>query len=98
MRFESGEPDKIFGEIENANRLTHVENESLATIFHRCGLEDEIDRLGDGHEEAIHVGMRDGDRPAIRNLPFEDGNDTAATAEYISKTDDGEGAFVAVCS
>src|SRR6185503_18729757 len=96
MRFESGEPDKVFGKIEDADGLTHVEHESLTSVFHGCSLQNKIDRFRNGHEKTIHVGMRDSDRPAVRNLPFEDGDNAAATAEHISKADDGKCAFVAV--
>src|SRR5688572_16937348 len=98
MRLETGEPYKVLGEIKNADRLTHVEHKSLATIFHRGRLQNKIDRFRNGHEEAIHIGMRNGNRPAIRDLRFEDRNDTAATAKHVPKADDSEGALLTVRS
>ena len=94
MRLKAGEPDEVFGEIKNADGLTHVEHESLATIFHGGSLQNKIDRFRDGHEEAIHIRMRNGNRPTIRDLRFEDRDDTAATAKHIPKADNGEGALV----
>src|SRR5262245_831473 len=38
--------------------------------------------------------MCDGNWTAIRNLPFEDRDDTATTTKHISKTDNSEGTFV----
>src|SRR5688500_8203858 len=97
MRLETGEPYKVLGEIKNADRLTHVEHKSLATIFHRGRLQNKIDRFRNGHAEAIHSRMRNSHRPAICDLRFEDRDDTAATTKHIPKTNDGEGTFVAVC-
>src|SRR5215207_11544096 len=97
MRLQAGEADKVFGEIKNTDRLTHVEHESFTTIFHRGRLQNKINSFRNGHKEAIHIGMSNGNGPAIRDLRFEDRDDTAATAKHVPKADDGEGALVTVC-
>src|SRR5688572_4592723 len=96
MRFQAGEADEVLSEIKNANGLTHVEHKSLATVFHRGRLQNKINGFRDGHEEAIHIRMRNSNRPAIRDLRFEDGNNTATTAKHVSETDDGKGTLVVV--
>src|SRR5688572_12525716 len=96
MRLKAGETDKVFGKIKNADRLTHVKHECLAPIFHRCRLQDKIDRFRDGHKEAIHIGMSNGNGPAIGDLRLEDRNNTAATAKHVPEADDGEGTLVTV--
>jgi len=91
MWLEAGESNEIFGKIENADRLTHVEDKGFATILHGGSLKDKINRFGDGHEEAIHVGMRNGDGATVGDLVFEFGNNTATAAKDIAKTDNSEG-------
>jgi len=44
----------------------------------------------DSHEKALHLWMRDRNRTALGDLAFKDGNDAAAAAEYIPKTDSDE--------
>ncbi len=38
--------------------------------------------------------MRNGDGSAVGNLIFENGNDAAATAQHVSKTDNGKRALI----
>src|SRR5258706_7791051 len=93
MRLKHGESDKFLGKVENAERFANVKEKTFAAVLHGCGLENEINRFRNGHKKTIHIGMRDRDRTAICNLIFENGNDTTATAEDISKANNGEGAL-----
>src|SRR5581483_1110397 len=56
--------DHLLCEIEDADRLAHVEHVHLPAAAHRPRLHDERRGLGDRHEEARHLGVRDGDGPA----------------------------------
>ena len=48
-------------------------------------LQHEVHRLGDRHEEAGHVRMRDRDRAAARDLLPEERHDAAAAAEHVAE-------------
>src|SRR6266550_2338716 len=62
------EPDHVAREVEDPHRLAHVENEDLAATADRAGLDDELRRLRDGHEEARHLRVGDGHRAAMLDL------------------------------
>ncbi len=48
-------------------------------------LQHQVHRFRDGHEEAFHIGVRNGERAASGNLPFEARNDAAAAAQHVAK-------------
>src|SRR5690606_38233749 len=81
VRLEPVEPDERSSEINDLDRLTHVEDENLATFAKSCRLQDELHRLGDGHEVARHLWIGDGDRPPSSDLFFEKGNYTPAASQ-----------------
>src|SRR5437016_4278448 len=76
---EPGEPHQIGSEVDDPDRLTHVEHEDLSTAAQRTRLEHQLDRFGDGHEVATHLRMRDRERPAGADL-FQEGRYDGAAA------------------
>src|SRR5262249_38241216 len=58
-------------------------------------LNEEADRLGDGHEKSLRFRMRNCDRTAIANLLLENGNDTAPASEDVAKAHAAEAGTVA---
>lgn len=87
VRFESGQKNEIPRQVNDLDGLAHVQDADLATLADSRGLEDELTGLRDGHEEAAHVGMRDGDRAPGEDLLFEDRNDAAIGTEHIAEAD-----------
>ena len=67
------------------HRLAHVEHVDLAAPADRAGLDDELHRLGDRHEEARHLRVRDRHRAAARDLPAEDRDHAAGRAEHVAE-------------
>jgi hypothetical protein len=57
-RLLAREPDHLLGEVDDPDGLAHVEDVDLAAIADRARLHDERGSLGNGHEEARHLGMR----------------------------------------
>ncbi len=93
VRLQPGEADQVFGKAEDADRFTHVENKGLTTALHRSRLQHKIDSFRDGHEETEHIGVRNRDWTAVRDLLLEDRDDGAAAAQHVPKTDNREGAL-----
>ncbi len=87
-RFEAGEPDHPLGEIANAQRLPHVEDEDLPPAPVRRGLENERDGFVDQHEVAGHLGVGHGERTTLEDLPAEEGDDRPRGIEDIAETGD----------
>ncbi len=58
------EPDHVARQVEDPDRVAHVEDEDLAAAADRAGLHDERRGLRDRHEVARHLGVRDRDRAA----------------------------------
>src|SRR5437868_9415771 len=82
---EPGEADQIGGEVHDPDRLAHVEDEDLPAMSQGTGLKHELHGLGNGHEVAAHLGVRDRQRPTRIDLPQEDWDDAAATAQNVSE-------------
>ena len=55
---------RSFAQIDDPDRLAHVEHEDLAAAAERAGLQHQLHRLRDGHEVAAHLRVRDRHRPA----------------------------------
>jgi hypothetical protein len=64
----SRQRDHVARQLGDPDRLAHVEHEHLAAAGHGAGLEDELGRLGDRHEEAGDLGVGDRDRAAAADL------------------------------
>ena len=82
---QTGELDHAPREVDDADRVAHVQEEHLAAFGHGTGLQDELRRLRDAHEVAGDIGMRDGDWQAGGDLGAEQGHDAAAGTENVSK-------------
>ena len=82
---ETRQTDHLAREVDDFDRITHVENEDLAARTHQPGLQHQLRRLRDRHEIAhdIRVGHRD--RAAARDLLAEFRNDAASGAEHIAE-------------
>ncbi len=98
---QPGESDRDVGEVvlpcearhqvDDAHRLTHVEDVDLAAGGHPpFGLHDQAHGLLDGHEEAGGVRMGDGHRAAGPDLLGQDGEQGAAGAEDVAEADSGQ--------
>jgi hypothetical protein len=85
--FEAVESDHILGQIQDPDRLAHLEDEDLAPLSHRPGLQDQLGRLGDAHEVAGHLRMGHGHRPPLSDLPLEEGDHRSGTANDIPESD-----------
>src|SRR5581483_6213295 len=80
-----GEANHLLREVEDPDRLAHVEHVHLAAAAHRARLHDERRSLRDRHEEPGHLGARDGDGPAALDLPAEDRDHRARRAEHVAE-------------
>jgi len=87
---ESGEANQLAGQIDDFDRLTHVEDKDLAPLGQRSSLDDETGGLGDGHEIARDLRMGDGDFALILDLLFEQWDHAAVAAENIAKSHGGK--------
>src|ERR1039458_721454 len=85
IRLQARQEDQVLGEVDNLDRLAHVEDADLTAFSDDRGLQHELPGFGNGHEKAPHIGMRHGHRSARRDLLLEDGDDAAVRAEHISK-------------
>ena len=55
IRLLPGEPDHVVREVDDLDGLAHVEDEDVAALADRPGLDDELHGLRDRHEVALHV-------------------------------------------
>ena len=75
IRVTPGQPREVARQVDDADRLAHVEDEQVARLAEQRRLEDEPGRLGDGHEVAGHLGVRDRQRHALAELALEERHD-----------------------
>jgi hypothetical protein len=73
-RDEPCEPDHPAGQVHHLHGLAHVEHEHLAAFGQGCGLQHQLHRFGDRHEEPGHRRVGDGDRSTGVDLMHEGGN------------------------
>src|SRR2546421_9260765 len=85
-RLQPRQSDGLFCQIQNAHRLTHIEDENLATLAHGTGLEHQLCRLWDRHEVAQHIRMGYRNRSTLTDLLAEDGNYRARRADHVAET------------
>ena len=85
--FEAAEADEVAGEGVNLHGRAHIQDEDLPASGIGAGQHDEGHGLGDRHEIADDVRVRDCDRAAVRNLLFEQGDDGAVGAQDIAEAD-----------
>src|SRR5216117_1718599 len=88
---EARQPDQLLRELEDADRLAHLENRDAAFGLGQGGrLEHQRGRLGDRHEVAGHLGVRHLHRPAGADMPLEQRNDAPVRAQHVAEPDGAE--------
>ena len=85
VRAQAREADHLPREVDDRHRLAHVEEEDLALVGHRAGLEHEAHRFGDRHEVAGHLRVGDRHRAAVEDLAEERRHHAAAAAEDVAE-------------
>ena len=90
MGNQAGQFNQVASQIDNFDGFTHVENKHLAAVRHRAGLQHQLRSLRDRHEITAHIGMSNGNRFPFGDLLPEQLNDTAPTAQHITKTNCGK--------
>lgn len=85
-RGQAVKPYEVFGHVVDFYGLAHVEEEYFAPFGLTASLQYELNGFGDGHEEAGHFLVRDGDGAACGNLFFKERYDAAAAAEYVAES------------
>ena len=93
VRRVAGETDQGPGHIVDPDRFAHVEDKDLALMGKVAGLEDEARRLGDSHEEAGDVLVRNGYGTALLDLFAEERYDGSVRAEDVAEPDRDELCF-----
>src|ERR687893_2095772 len=81
--------DHLVCQVGNGDGTAHLEDVGAVTFGHRPGLQDQGDRLGDGHEVPDHVGVRDRYGASGLYLLAEGRHDGAAAAEHVPEADRG---------
>ena len=84
---QPGQRDHLLGEIQDSDRLPHVEDEDLSAFADRARLQDELRRFRDRHEVAPHLGVRYGHRAAPANLLPEDRDHGTGRADDVAEAD-----------
>jgi hypothetical protein len=87
LRLPPREADHVVCEVHDLDRLAHVEDEDIAALPNRSGLDDQLHGLGDRHEVALHVRMRHRDRPAAGDLAPEERDHASRRAEDVAEAD-----------
>ena len=80
----------MLGQLEDRDRLAHLEHVDLAAaLAQRAGPDDQLHRLRDGHEVAVHPRVGDGHRTAGGDLAAEDRDHRARRAEHVAEANGG---------
>ena len=87
LLLETGQADEIAGQVDDPDRLAHIEDEDDSAVRGRPCLKNQAHRFGDGHEVAGGVSVGDGDGLALLELPLEHRDHAAAGAQDIAKSD-----------
>src|SRR5215831_858703 len=82
----AGEANHVLREIDDPDRLAHIENKNLRALAAGRCLENERHGFGDGHEIAACLWVGDFDGSARGNLRLEDRNHAAVAAEHVAET------------
>ena len=77
------EPDHPLGQVDDADGYPHLQHEDLPTLGQGRGLQHQLHRLLDAHEEPGHPGIGHRDRATLGDLPGEGGDDAAPAAQYV---------------
>ena len=82
----AGQVDEGAGDLDDLHGRAHVEHHDLAAAAHGTGLEHQLAGLGDEHEEALDVGVGDGDRATAGDLLHEGGHHRARASRARCRT------------
>jgi hypothetical protein len=84
--FVAGERDHVARQVEDPNRLTHLQHEDLAGAGAEIsGADYELNGLGDRHEIAGHLRVGDGHRPAPLDLAAEDRDHAPRRSQHVAE-------------
>ena len=84
---ETGKLDELSRQVQNFDRLAHIQGEDFAPTAQGGALQHQADSFRDGHEIAHHIRMSHGDRPTGGNLFAENRNDAAGGPEHVAEPD-----------
>ena len=82
---EAGQGDHPAGELVDLHGFAHIEDEDLVAGAHRSGLHHEAAGLGDGHKEAVDLGVCHSDGTALGDLLTEARDHGAVAAEDVAE-------------
>ena len=82
---EAREADHSSREVGDFDGGAHVEDEDLVAFAHRRGFHHEAAGLGDGHEEAVDVGVRHRHGPALGDLLLEARDHRSVAPQHVSE-------------
>src|SRR5208337_4263652 len=83
----TGKADQVVCQVQDLDWFTHVENKNLSPLAQGTSLEDQLRRLGDGHEVAGHFGVRDGHRLPAADLLLEERDNAAIGSQDVAEAD-----------
>src|ERR1041384_2724913 len=84
---EPRKPDQLSRQVNNFDRLAHVEGEYFTTGTERGALQHQSYRFRDRHEIPRNLRMGYGDGPARGNLFIEDRDHAAGGSQHVPKPD-----------
>ncbi len=87
---EAGQLDQVLGQIDDADRLAHVQHEELAAQRHTARFDHEVHGFGNRHEVARDIRMRDAHRSTLFDLMLEGRNHASAASEHVAEANDHE--------
>ena len=74
-------------ELQDWDRLAHIEDERVALFPDDLRLKDERDGLANRHKEPLDVRVRHGERFVFSQLLLKHGNDAATRSQDIAESD-----------
>jgi len=87
---QPGKANHVGRQIDDADRLSHVQEQDFTCVADGAGLDDKPGGFGNGHEVALHSFVGDGDRSAGGDLLAEDLDDAAGGIEHVAEADGDE--------
>ena len=86
IRLVTGKKNQVLCQIQNLNRLSHIQNKNFSTFGIGARLQHQRYRFRNCHKIPHDIRMGNRDRTSTLNLFFEQRNHTSVTAKHISKT------------
>ena len=90
-----GQLDQIMHQINNADRVPHVQHVNRTTLTKHARLNYELNRFRDGHKESLHFLMSYGDGSARSNLLLKERDYTAPTSHHVAEANTAQASLVA---